>query len=167
MNSRVIAAALSLGLTTAAASQWASHTQLAQGNSGAAGINLQGIGLTTSHKQIIYDKIPSERPFPIGQLDTMPNEVKDQIGLLKDFKYVRLQNDKILIVDPATREIMDIITKQESDDKIWTPLPCDTHAASPNVRFGSLADILRCGSDVRFAPESGHVGALAMSAKCQ
>ena len=25
-----------------------------------------------------------------------------------------------------------------------------------NVRFGSLADILRCGSDVRFAPESGH-----------
>jgi hypothetical protein len=44
----------------------------------------------------------------------MPIEVKDQIGLLKDFKYVRLQNDKILIVDPATREIMDIITKQES-----------------------------------------------------
>jgi hypothetical protein len=27
---------------------------------------------------------------------------------------------------------------------------------SSNVRFGSLADILRCGSDVRFTPESGH-----------
>ena len=26
-----------------------------------------------------------------------------------------------------------------------------------NVRFGSLADILRCGSDVRFTPNSGHV----------
>jgi hypothetical protein len=26
-----------------------------------------------------------------------------------------------------------------------------------NVRFGSLADILRCGSDVRFTSESGHV----------
>ena len=25
------------------------------------------------------------------------------------------------------------------------------------VRFGSLADILRCGSNVRFTPESGHV----------
>ena len=25
-----------------------------------------------------------------------------------------------------------------------------------NVRFGSLADILRCESHVRFAPESGH-----------
>jgi len=24
------------------------------------------------------------------------------------------------------------------------------------VRFGSLADILRCGSDIRFTPESGH-----------
>ena len=23
---------------------------------------------------------------------------------------------------------------------------------TPNVRFGSLADILRCGSDVRFTP---------------
>ena len=26
-----------------------------------------------------------------------------------------------------------------------------------NVRFGSLADILRCGSNVRFTPKSGHV----------
>ena len=25
------------------------------------------------------------------------------------------------------------------------------------VRFGSKADILRCGSDVRFTPESGHL----------
>jgi hypothetical protein len=25
-----------------------------------------------------------------------------------------------------------------------------------NVRFGSLTDILRCGSDVGFTPESGH-----------
>jgi hypothetical protein len=128
MNSHVIAAALSLGLTTTAASQWTSHTQLAQGNSG-AGINLQGIGLTASHKQIIYDKIigersqslPDDQQLAIGKtipdsviLNTMPIEVKDQVGLLKDFKYVKLRDDKILIVDPATREIMDIITKQES-----------------------------------------------------
>jgi hypothetical protein len=26
----------------------------------------------------------------------------------------------------------------------------------PDVRFGSKADILRCGSDVRFTPQSGH-----------
>ena len=128
MNSRVIAAALSLGLTTTAASQWASHTQLAQGTSGAAGISVQGIGLTESHKQIIYDKIigersqslPDDQQLAVGKtisdsvmLNTMPIEVKDQIGLLKDFKYVKLRDDKILIVDPATREIMDIITKQE------------------------------------------------------
>ena len=122
---RVIAAVLSLGLTTTAAGQWTSHTQLAQGNSGAAGIS----GLTASHKQIIYDKIIGERSqsLPGGQqltvgqtipdsvtLNTMPIEVKDQIGLLKDYKYVKFLDDKILIVDPATREIMDIITKQES-----------------------------------------------------
>ena len=109
MNSRVIAATLSLGLTTTAASQWASHTQLAQGNSGAAGINLQGIGLTVSHKQIIYDKIIGERSqslpddlqLAVGKtipdsvmLNTMPIEVKDQIGLLKDFKYVKLRATK-------------------------------------------------------------------------
>ena len=125
MSSRVIAAALSLGLTTTTASQAASHAQLAQ----AADINLQGIGLTASHKQIIYDKIigersqsvPDNQQITVGMtipdsvmLNTMPIEVKDQIGLLKDFKYVKLQDDKILIVDPATREIMDIITKQES-----------------------------------------------------
>ena len=47
-------------------------------------------------------------------LNTMPIEVKDQIGLLKDFKYVKLTGRQILIVDPASREIMDIITKQEA-----------------------------------------------------
>ena len=129
MNSGVIVAALSFGLTTAAASQWASHTQLVQGNSGAAGISVQGIGLTASHKQIIYDKIigersqslPGDQQLAVGQtipdsvmLNTMPIEAKDQVGLLKDYKYVKLRDDKILIVDPATREIMDIIAKEGS-----------------------------------------------------
>ena len=44
----------------------------------------------------------------------MPIAVKDQIGLLKDFKFVKLAGDNILIVDPATRKIMDIVTKQEA-----------------------------------------------------
>ena len=34
-------------------------------------------------------------------------------------------------------------------------------AEANNVRFGSLADILRCGSDVCFTPESGHEEARA------
>ena len=29
------------------------------------------------------------------------------------------------------------------------------HLEHAMIRFGSLADILRCGSDVRFTPESG------------
>jgi hypothetical protein len=32
-----------------------------------------------------------------------------------------------------------------------------------NVRFGSLADILRRGSDVRFTPKSGHQAARSRS----
>ena len=82
MSSRVIAAALSLGLTTAAASQWASHTQLAQGNSGAARIDLQGIGLTASHKQIIYDKIIGERS------QSLPDDQQLAIGkTIPDWSY--------------------------------------------------------------------------------
>jgi hypothetical protein len=43
----------------------------------------------------------------------MPIAVKDQIGLLRDFKFVKLTGDNILIVDPASRKIVDIITTQE------------------------------------------------------
>jgi hypothetical protein len=91
--------------------------------------NLQGIGLTASHKQIIYDGVANEQEqtfsgdpsLSVGStipdsltLNAMPIAVKDQIGLLKDFKFVKLAGDNILIVDPATRKIMDIVTKQEA-----------------------------------------------------
>jgi hypothetical protein len=91
--------------------------------------NLQGIGLTASHKQIIYDGVANEQEqtfsgdpsLSVGStipdsltLNAMPIAVKDQIGLLKDFKFVKLAGDNILIVDPATRKIMDIVTKQDA-----------------------------------------------------
>jgi hypothetical protein len=91
--------------------------------------NLQGIGLTASHKQITYDSIANEQEqtfsgdpnLSVGNtipdsltLNAMPIAVKDQIGLLKDFRFVKLAGDNILIVDPATRKIMDIATKQEA-----------------------------------------------------
>ena len=141
MNFGVIAATLSLGLTVALGctasdtaateSQWAPDTRLAQASPDAAGAttnNLQGIGLTASHKRIIYDNITSEQAQTLSadprlavgstipdslMLNTMPIAVKDQIGLLKDFKFVKLTGDNILIVDPASR-IVDIITKQDA-----------------------------------------------------
>ena len=143
MNFSVIAVTLSLGLTvalafaasdmTASESQRAPDTRLAQASPDAAGSattnNLQGIGLTASHKRIIYDKIASEQAQTLSgdprlavgstipdslMLNTMPIAVKDQIGLLRDFKFVKLTGDNILIVDPASRKIVDIITKQEA-----------------------------------------------------
>ena len=138
MNFGLIAASLSLGLTLTSAfaassqSQRAPGTRLAQATPDAAGnaitTNLQGIGLTDSHKRIIYDNIACEQTQTLSgdpqltvgstipdslMLNTMPIPVKDQIGgLLRDFKFVKLTGDKILIVDPANREIMYIITKQ-------------------------------------------------------
>ena len=142
MNFGVIAAALSFGLTialvlsasdtVASGNRRAPDIRLVQASPDAAGgastTNLQGTGLTASHKQIIYDNIAGEQAqtfsgdfqFGIGSmvpdsllLNTMPIVVKDQIGLLKDSKFVKLPGDKILIVDPASRKIVDIITKQE------------------------------------------------------
>jgi len=143
MKFGVIAVTLSLGLTVALAfaasdmaaseSQRAPDTRLAQASPDAAGSattnNLQGIGLTASHKRIIYDNIASEQAqtlsgdprLAVGStipdsliLNIMPIAVKDQIGLLRDFKFVKLTGDNILIVDPASRKIVDIITKQEA-----------------------------------------------------
>jgi hypothetical protein len=142
MNFGVIATTVLLGLTivlapaaldtAASESQRTPNTRLAQASQDAAGAttnNLQGIGLTASHKRIIYDNIASEQPqtlfgdpqLAVGNtipdslmLNTMPIAVKDQIGLLKDFKFVKLTGDNILIVDPANRKIVDIITKQEA-----------------------------------------------------
>jgi len=34
--------------------------------------------------------------------------------LLRDFKFVKVTGDNILIVDPASRKIVDIITKEEA-----------------------------------------------------
>lgn len=137
MNFGVIAATLSLGLTVAlgctASDTAATESQRAQASPDAAGgattNNLRGIGLTASHKRIIYDNVTSEQAQTLSadprlavgstipdslMLNTMPIAVKDQIGLLKDFKFVKLTGDNILIVDPASRKIVDIITKQNA-----------------------------------------------------
>jgi hypothetical protein len=143
MNFVVIAATLFFSLitalvpaasdTVASENQRAPDTRLVQANPGAAGgastPNLQGKGLTASHKQIIYGNIAGEQAqtfsgdfqFGIGStvpdshmLNAMPIAVKDQIGLLKDFKFVKLTGDNILIVDPASRKIVDVITKQDA-----------------------------------------------------
>lgn len=140
MNFGVIAVTLSLELSIALTCNASDpttserqRTRLAQASPDAAGAtinNLQGIGLTPSHKRIIYDNISSEQARAVSgdlrlavgstipeslMLNSMPIEVKDQIGLLlRDFKFVKVTGDNILIVDPASRKIVDIITKQEA-----------------------------------------------------
>ena len=140
MNFGVIAVMLSLELSIALACnasdaserQRAPYTRLAQASPDAAGATTNNlhIGLTASHKRIIYDNIASEQAqtvsgdlrLAVGStipdsliLNSMPIAVKDQIGLLlRDFKFVKVTGDNILIVDPASRKIVDIITKQEA-----------------------------------------------------
>ena len=140
MNFGVMAVTLSLELSIAlacnasdATTSERQRTRLAQASPDAAGAttdNLQGIGLIASHKRIIYDNIASEQAQSVSgdlrlavgstipdslMLNSMPIAVKDQIGLLlRDFKFVKVTGDNILIVDPASRKIVDIITQQEA-----------------------------------------------------
>jgi hypothetical protein len=53
-------------------------------------------------------------PLALRNTSTMPIAAKDQIGLLKDFKFVKVADDKILVVDPATRKIVDTVTKEDA-----------------------------------------------------
>ena len=85
---------------------------------------------------------PSERPFPNSvMLNTMLIEVKDQIGLLKDFKYVKLQNDKILIIescysgDHGHHHQAGIWTiKSRTSSPVRTPEPRPVRASEADVK---------------------------------
>jgi hypothetical protein len=90
-------------------------------------VDKNGLGLTPQQAGSISESVRSEReqPVPAGasveigrqvpdsmMLIELPVEVKDRIGSLRDFKFARLQSDKILLVDPTSRVIVDIIPKR-------------------------------------------------------
>ncbi len=95
-----------------------------------AGPGMQGIGLTPVQKRIIYENTSGERQQPLPNaeaptlgapipdsliLNEMPVHVKDEIGVLRDFKFAVLQNaQSVLIVDPASRKIVDIVTRDDA-----------------------------------------------------
>ncbi len=87
-----------------------------------------GIGLTAEHRRTIYSEVGQEpaRPIPEGSaitigaeipdsmmLNEMPVSVKDKIGVLRDFKFAKLPDETIVIVDPAKRRIVDIVSKSD------------------------------------------------------
>lgn len=99
------------------------------GATGEAAPGLKGIGLTPVQKRIIYENTSGERqqrvpddqvslgaPIPDSlMLNEMPVHVKDEIGLLRDFKFAVLQDaQSVLIVDPANRKIVDIVTRDDA-----------------------------------------------------
>ena len=87
-----------------------------------------GIGLTSDHKRKIYQEIgahkvqkaPESRELPIGHevpsslmLNEMPITLKDQVGVLRDFRFAKLPDEAIIIVDPVKRLVVDVVTKEE------------------------------------------------------
>jgi hypothetical protein len=119
---RVIAAAV---VVTAAV-----PPAFAQSVGAAAAPGVPGIGLTPVQKRMIYDNTSGERqqrvpenqvslgaPVPDSvMLNEMPVHVKDEIGVLRDFKFAVLPDAQaVLIVDPASRRIMDIVTRADAE----------------------------------------------------
>jgi hypothetical protein len=102
-------------------------SSLAQTNGAAA--PAPGIGLTADHKRTIFSEVGQEpaRPIPEGSpvaigaeipdsmmLNEMPVTVKDKVGVLRDFKFAKLPDETIVIVDPAKRRIVDIVSKDDA-----------------------------------------------------
>ncbi len=87
-------------------------------------IDKKGLGLTPEQETLISDFTKDEKiqaspaqlaigsPIPDAMmLIEMPVEVKDQIGVLRDFKFARVQDDAVVLVDPTSRVIVDVIQK--------------------------------------------------------
>jgi hypothetical protein len=93
-----------------------------------------GIGLTPAQKRVIYRGTAGERVIrPVREksalhvgsiipdavvLNEMPVHVKDEVGLLRDYKFAKLPDAQaVLIVDPASRRVMDIVTRDDAKDE--------------------------------------------------
>ena len=118
---RVLCIALAFSPMAAAAQTTGAATP------GAASVS-QGIGLTPDNKRLIYRETAQldTRPTPSGiqvaigaeipdsvMLTEMPVVAKDRVGALRDFKFSRLPDETLVIVDPSKRRIVDIITRDE------------------------------------------------------
>jgi hypothetical protein len=90
---------------------------------------VKGIGLTPVQRRLIYENTSGERqqrvpedqvslgaPVPDSViLNEMPVHVKDEVGVLRDFKFAVVQDARsVLIVDPASRKIVDVVTRDDA-----------------------------------------------------
>jgi len=96
---------------------------------GEAAPGLKGIGLTPVQRRFIYENISGERQQQVPHdrvalgaevpdaliLNEMPIHVKDEVGLLRDFKFAVVEGaQSVLIVDPASRKVVDIVGKDDA-----------------------------------------------------
>jgi hypothetical protein len=87
-------------------------------------LDKHGIGLTPEQVKIVgrsvgsqaAQALPPDASAAVGvqipeslRLMETPIELKDQVGALRDFKSARLQDGRILLVDPTTRLIVDVL----------------------------------------------------------
>jgi hypothetical protein len=84
-------------------------------------IDRNGLGLSAEQGKLIHDAARNEKaqqaadltigaPVPESMmLVELPVEVKDKVGQVRDFKFARLRDDTIVLVDPTSRVVVDVI----------------------------------------------------------
>lgn len=104
----------------------AAPAQSGRGVEAAPGV--KGIGLNAVQRKFIYENTAGEQPqvprnrAALGAevpdsliLNEMPIRVKDEVGLLRDFKFAVVEGAQaVLIVDPTNRRIVDIVSKDDA-----------------------------------------------------
>jgi hypothetical protein len=86
------------------------------------------LNLTSDQERTIYQETnsaqkqsaPTNMPMIVGgmvpksmKLQDIPQDVKQQVGGLKDYKFAKLQDEKVLLVDPTNRVVVGIISEGE------------------------------------------------------
>ena len=73
-------------------------------------------GITNANKQVA----PKDMPMIVGamvpgslELKQLPSFITQEVSAVKNLAYVKLQDDKVLLVDPTSRVVQDVITKDE------------------------------------------------------
>lgn len=124
-----VSARLALPAIVMAMTLGASHAQDAAvpATSGAASetakrsVDKKGLGLSAEQGRLIHEFARNEKTQPADDLEIgapipeammlveLPVEVKDRVGQVRDFKIARLQDDTIVLVDPTSRVVVDVI----------------------------------------------------------
>jgi len=123
-----VAGALLVGVNVAAATEMPRTVAQSQSHGGMKGLSTAQAApnLTASQRREIFQDLASakEESAPSGfrpsvgaivpgtlALQELPSKATTDVPLIKSYKFAKLQNQDVLLVNPQDRKVIDVITK--------------------------------------------------------